>query len=156
MVDLDGDISKLVFRQAVKNRAGDISIDGQLLGIFLELDGKKELEAVAKKAGLKLGQLRELISKLLDLELIEPVGMQEGFLDQEFLKFLHRQLAEALGPIAKVLVEDYAAESGFRLSQIPISHAAAMIDALAREIQREEKMKIFKTNMVNKLKEMGY
>lgn len=156
MVDLTGDISKLVFRQVVKNSAGDISIDGKLLGIFLQLDGKRELGAVARKAGLNLGEMRAAISRLLELELIEAAVRKEAFVDQEFFDYLNRQLAEAVGPIAKVLVEDHLADAGCGFSNTPTSQAAVLVDALAREIRREEKMKMFKVNMVKKMREKGY
>lgn len=156
MVDLNGDISNLVFRQVLKNDVGDISIDGQLLGIFLELDGEKDLNAVARKGKLSLGEMRAVISKLLGMEIIELVDKQEAFLDRDFLDYLSRQLAEAVGPIADVLVEDHVAESGFRLSNVPVSQAAVLVDALAREIQREEKKEVFKINMVEKMKEKRY
>ena len=156
MVDLTGDISRLVFRQVLKKEGGDISIDGQLLGIFLELDGKKELGAVARKAGLQLGEMRTVISRLLDLELIEPAVSHKSFLDQDFLDYLNRQLAEAVGPIASVLVEDQISEAGFGIATVPVSQAAVLVDALAREIQREEKIKVFKVNMVKKMREKGY
>lgn len=156
MVDLTGDISRLLFRQVLKNNAGEISIDGQLLGVFLQLDGKKEVGTVARTAGLKLPEMRQVIAKLLDMRLIEPAGVLETPVDQDFLEFLNRQLAEAVGPIAGVLVEDYVAEAGFQSAQFPASQAASLVDALAREIQREEKMKVFKVNMTNKLKEKGY
>ena len=156
MVDLTGDISRLVFRQVLKNKVGDISIDGQLLGIFLELDGKKELGAIARKTGLQLAEMRRVVSKLLDLELIELTDWQGAFLDRDFLDFLSRQLAEAVGPIAEVLVEDQIRDAGLKYSQVPVSQAAVLVDALAREIQRAEKMEVFKINMVKKMKEKGY
>ena len=156
MVDLTGDISRLVYRQVLRENAGDISIDGQLLGIFLQLDGKKELDAVARGAGLQLEELRTVISRLADLGLIEPVVSQGAFLDQDFLDYLTRQLAIAVGPIADVLVEDHISDAGFQLLRVPVSQAAVMVDALAREIQREEKMKVFKINMVKKMQEKDY
>ena len=156
MVDLTGDISKLVFRQVLKSDGGDVSIDGQLLGIFLELDGQKNLGAVAQKAGLNLGEMRTAVTRLLDLELIEPAVRQEAAVDQEFLDYLNRQLAEAVGPIASVLIEDHIADAGYRLSDFPVSQIADLIEALSREIQREEKKNLFQVNMINKIKEKGY
>ena len=156
MIDLTGDISRLILRQAVKSDAGDISIDGKLLGIFLQLDGQKELGEIARSAGVKLEEMREVVSGLLDLQLIEPVEVQGAFLDPEFIEYLSRQLAVALGPIADVLVEDHVREAGFLLSQVPVSQAAVLVDALAREIRREEKMNDFKINMVKKMREKGY
>ena len=156
MVDLTGDISSLVFRQVLKNNTGDISIDGYLLGIFLELDGKKDVGDIARKTGLQLGEMRSVISRLIDMELVEPVVLPAAVLDRDFIDTLRQQLAEAVGPIADVLVEDHVSDAGFQLPAIPISQAPVMVDALAREIQREEKMKVFKVNMVKKMKEKGY
>lgn len=156
MIDLNGDISRLVFRQVLKKGAGDISIDGKLLGIFLELDGKKELGAIAHTAGMQMGEMGAVISRLLDLELVEAVGRQGAFVDQDFLDYLRRQLAIAVGPIADVLVEDHINEAGYPFSHVPVSQAPILVDALAREIQREEKMKAFKINMVKKMREKGY
>ena len=156
MVDLTSDISKLVFRQVLKDDGGEISIDGKLLGIFLELDGQTELGVIARKAGLNLGEMRKAVSKLLELNLIEPAVQQEASLDQDFLDFLSRHLAEAVGPIAGVLIEDHFAAAGYQFPNYPVSRVAELVNSLAAEIRREEKKEFFTISMLNKMKQKGY
>jgi hypothetical protein len=156
MVDLPGDIKKMVFRQVVKNHLKTITIDSRLLGIFLQLDGKRTVGNVAQKTGLNLGAMREAISDLLQMEIIEQVGKNESNVDQEFLNHLHDQFSKAVGPIADVLIEEEIADMGYQLSNFPIGQASKLVDMLAREIPRDEKKSVFRLNMVSKMKAKGY
>ena len=153
---LSGNISSIVFRQVVKDDLGDISIDSRLLRVFLAFDGKKTLERVAEETNLDMGAMREIISQLMSIELVEPANKAMLTLDKEFIGYLTSQLSRALGPIAELLIEEVVAEMGYSLKQFPSARAAELIDLLAREIQRDEKKNPFKMNMVNKIKERGY
>ena len=153
---ISGDISLMVFRQAVKNHLKDISLDSQLLKIFLEMDGKKNIDTVALSTGLNMGDVREAVTRLLELELIEPVVQGESFADEEFIRYLNSQYSKAIGPIASVLIEDEAANMGYSLNRIPTSRMAELVGQLSREIQRKEKKDAFKLNLVKKMKEKGY
>jgi hypothetical protein len=153
---LSGNISSVVFRQIVKDDLGNVSIDSRLLRVFLAFDGKKTLERVAKETHLDMAAMREIISRLMALELVEPANRAMLTLDKEFIDYLTSQLSRALGPIAGILIEEIVAEMGFSLKQFPSAQAAELIDLLAREIQRDEKKNPFKMNMVNKIRERGY
>jgi len=156
MVDLHGDITKMVFRQVVKNHVKTISIDSRLLGIFLQLDGKRNVGIVAQKTGQNLGAMRAAISDLLAMEIIEQVGNSESNVDKEFLNYLNNQFSKAVGPIADVLIEEEIADMGYQLSNFPISQVPELVDLLAREIRREEKKSVFTLNMISKMKAKGY
>jgi hypothetical protein len=156
MVDLPGDITKMVFRQMVKNHVKTISIDSRLLGVFLQLDGKRNVGVVAQKTRLNLGAMRAAISDLLEMEIIEQVDKNEYNVDKEFLNYLNNQFSKAVGPIADVLIEEEIADMGYQLSNFPISRVPELVDLLAREIRRDEKRSIFKLNMVSKMKARGY
>jgi hypothetical protein len=153
---LSGNISSIVFRQVVKDDLGDVSIDSRLLRVFLAFDGIKTLERVAKETNLDMGTMREIISRLMSLELVEPANKAMLTLDKEFVDYLTSQLSRALGPIGGLLIEEVMVEMGYSLKQFPSAQAAELIDLLAREIQRDEKKNPFKVNMVNKIKERGY
>lgn len=153
---LSGDISVMVFKQVVRDGAGDISIDSRLLSVFLELDGKKTLSTVAQKAGMNMGDMREVISRLLDLNLVEPTVEDVLMLDDDFLDYLNTQLSLAVGPVAEVLVEDEITNMGHIFSQFPASRVAELVEMLSSTIKREEKKSAFKLSMVNKIREKGY
>lgn len=153
---LSGDISFLLFRRMVRNNIGDVSLDSHMLNVLMELDGKKNLGSIAIKTGMSAGNLREAVSKLLKLNLIENVEGTGTFLDNDFMGYLNEQLALAIGPVAEVIIEDAVSDLGCKMSQIPSHKIAELIDLLSRDIHREERKESFKRNMVKRIKEKGY
>jgi predicted regulator of amino acid metabolism with ACT domain len=151
-----GDISTLVFRRVMRQDAGEISFDPQMLATFMELDGKKNLAGVAKKTGQKMSSVREAVSKLLQLKLIEPVTRAISIVDIEFISFFQKELSLAIGPLAQIVIEDAASDLGHDLSRFPSHRAAELVELTGREIKREEKRAVFTQNMVRMIKEKGY
>ncbi len=149
-------ISTMVFKRLLREDQGDFLLDQKMLTVFMELDGKKNVGAVASKAGLNMSSMREVISKLLQLKLIEKVEEDIHFLDNDFIEYLFGQFSLAVGPIAQVLIEDETHDLGFTVSQFPIQRVAELVDRLSREIRRDDKKTEFKRNMINKIREKGY
>ena len=149
-------ISTMVFKRLLRDDLGDFSLDQKMLTVFMELDGQKNLAAVARKAGLNMSSMREVISKLLQLKLIEKVEEKILLLDSDFIEYLFGQFSLAVGPIAQVLIEDEIQDLGFTLSQFLSQRVAELVDRLSREIRRDEKKSEFKRNMINKIREKGY
>jgi hypothetical protein len=149
-------ISTMVFKRLLREDQGDFLLDQKMLTVFMELDGQKNLGAVASKTGLNMSSMREVISKLLQLKLIEKVEENIHFLDNDFIEYLFGQFSLAVGPIAQVLIEDETQDLGFSVSQFPIQRVAELVDRLSREIRRDEKKTEFKRNMINKIQEKGY
>jgi hypothetical protein len=151
MADLSGDIANMVFGRVDKGDIGNFSIDSQMLNVLMVLDGQNNVAYVAQKTGLSMGDIREVLNKLLTLGLVAPVVSGSSVLEADFFAYLQEQLALAVGPIAGVLIEDGVADLGYGMDNFPNNRAAELVDLLAREIQREEKIADFKKNMVNKL-----
>ncbi len=151
-----GEISTLLFKRSLRDDLGDFTLDPIMLTVFMELDGKTNLGVIAKKAGLNMSSMRDVVSKLLRLKLIEKVENKARFLDNDFVDYLSAQFSIAVGPIARVLIEDEVHDLGFQLSKFPAPKVAELVDRLTRDIRREEKKAIFKRNMINKIREKGY
>ena len=151
-----GDISGLVFRRVVREDTGEISFDSQMLTIFMEFDGKKNLATIAKKTGLKMGVVREAVNKLMRLDLIESAEDAISALDTDFLDYLRRELSLAIGPLAEVLIEDAMNDMGYSMERFPAQRAAELVEMLGKDIHREEKKTFFKQSLVRKIKEKGY
>ena len=154
-ISLD-DIFAFVFKPVVRKDLGEFSLNSNMLTVLMDLDGKQNLGDIAQKTGLSKGAMREVASKLWQLKLIEPVEGAISMLDEDFFDYLRAQLSLAVGPIAEVIVDDAIADLNHSPYQFPSHRAAELVDLLAREIQREEKQRTFKQNMVNKIKEKGY
>lgn len=151
-----GDLSALVFKRVPAQNLGEFSLDGRMLSVLMEVDGRQSVGTIAQKLGMTLGTIRPVVSGLLDLKLIEAGEGSLSVLDAEFLDYLKGRLALAVGPIAEVLIEDAAGDLGYTPERFPTHRAAELVDLLARQIRREEKMAEFKQEMVNMIREKGY
>ncbi len=151
-----GDISAIVFRRVVMEDTAEYSFNAQMLTLLMELDGKKSLAAISKKTGLKMSSMREAVSKLLRLQLIEEVAEAISAVDADFMDTLRRELSLAIGPLAQILIEDAVNDLGQSVTRFPTRRAPELVESLSREIQREDKRAIFKQNMVRKIKGKGY
>ena len=150
------EILTTVFKRVTRESMGEFSLDAKMLRVLMELDGKKKPDAIAEKAGMKIGMVREVILRLLKLDLVEPVEDAIPILSKGFMEYLITQLALAIGPIAEILVEDAMSDLGHNGLRFPSHRAAELVDLLSRQIEREEKRKEFKHNLVKKLREKKY
>ena len=151
-----GNISSMIFRRTAANNLGDFSLNRQTLNVYMDLNGQATLGEVAEKWAINLGTMRELISNLLNLDLIERVQKDIVVLDGDFFRYLVSQLALATGPIASFLVEDEVHDLGYEVDQFPGYRVAELIDRLTAQIRREDKKTIFTKNMTNKILQKGY
>jgi hypothetical protein len=146
-----GDISYLVFKLTVINEGGELTLDAQMFRVISELDGKKTLGTIAKNMGIDVKTMREIIRRLLDLEVIVPADGAIPMLKEDFFGYLTDQLSLAIGPMAELLIEDALATLGYDRNRFPIHRAEELIDLLAQKIYREEKRSVFKQNLIKKI-----
>jgi hypothetical protein len=151
-----GEFATMVFKRVDKNDLGEFSIDSQTLNVLMSLDGSKTVTSLAQEKGMSIGTLRDTVTRLLELKLIEPNAAAIPIIDGDFLTYLIQELSQAVGPIAQILIEDAVVDLGNDLNRIPAHRAAELVELLAPEIQHSEKATLFKQNMISKIKEKGY
>ena len=150
------ELSAMVFKRVVRQDIGEFPLDHQMLSVFMELDGKAPLGVVARKTGLNMSSMREIIARLMQNGLVQKEDQQIVMLDKDFFEYLVAQLSLAVGPIAQVLIEDEVENLGYELSQFPGHRVDELIEKLAQEIRREEKKKVFLKMMAMKIREKKY
>ncbi|MFH1981809.1 MAG: hypothetical protein ABIL58_08190 [Pseudomonadota bacterium] len=146
------DFSHYVFRRTNSTNTGEVSLDGQMLKVLMELDGESPLSAVASRLNLDGIQLLKVVSRLLNMKLIVPVAKMESVLPPDFINDLFKALALAVGPVAKMLLEDTIADLGYPHDQIPKNRAASLVEYLAADISRSEKKTSFEKFMLQKIR----
>lgn len=147
------DLYIMVFRRVISDDLGEFSLNSQMLSVLVELNGRKSIGEIGSRVGLNMGTMREVISGLIQLKLIEPIEGAIHMLDRDFFAYLNAQLSLAIGPLAEVLIEDAVSDLGHNPSKFPIHRAAELVDMLAHQIRREEKRIIFQRAMLEKIKE---
>jgi hypothetical protein len=151
-----GEFATTIFKRVNRDDLGEFSMDSRMLGILMELDGRKSLPEIASRRGLDIETLQTVVTQLLNLKLITPVREAVAALDGDFLNFLRVELSHAVGPIAEILIEDAIYDLGHSISEFPTSQVAELVDLLSREIQREDKTIAFKQKVIKKIREKGY
>ena len=151
-----GEFATMAFKRVVRNDLGEFSIDRQMLNVLMSLDGSKTVASLAQEKGLDISTLRDTVIRLLELKLIEPNAAAIPIIDGNFLTYLTQELSQAVGPIAQILIEDAVADLSNDPNRFPAHRAAELVELLAHEIQHNEKVTLFKQNMISKIKEKGY
>lgn len=144
-------ISKLVFKRNIDQDIGEISLDAQMLKVLSTLDGKKDVMTVASTLNMRIIELKSVLSKLFKHKLIIKVKKSEPVLDRGFFDFMESCLAEAMGPIAKVLIKDTVNDLGESMNAFPKSHAAELVRSISSKIFIEDKKQDFLRKMKPKL-----
>lgn len=150
------ELPSMVFKQVAKDDLGEFSLNGQMLRVFVEFDGRRDITAISGNTGLDLAELFDIAQRLLHLNLIEPIAKPVSLADGDFFSYLQNQLALAVGPLASILVEEALADMGHNRGRFPINHAAELVDILSDDIQREEKRIAFRQNMLGKIRQHRY
>ena len=149
-----GNFSALVFKGSIKGDVGEFSLDSRMLKVLMNLDGKKELASVHRSLNMNMETLKDVLTRLYDLDLIVKVETTSPILDNNFFDFLQSHLSLAMGPIAELLIEDEVMQLGNESKTIPRHRAAELVDLLARQIPRKEKRIAFQEAMLKKIKEI--
>ena len=150
------ELSAMVFKRVVRQDIAEFPLDHQMLSVFMELHGKAPLGAVARKTGLNMSSMREIIARLMQNGLVEKEDQKILMLDKDFFEYLVTHLSLAVGPIAQVLIEDEVENLGYELSQFPGHRVDELVEKLAQEIRRAEKKKVFLKTMAMKIREKNY
>ena len=146
------DFSHYIFRRTDNMDMGEVSLDGQMLKVLMELDGERPLSSVASGLNLDGVELLRVISKLLNMKLIVPVAKMESVLPPDFINDMFKALVLAVGPVAKMLMEDTIADLGYSHDRIPKDRAASLVEQLAGDITREEKKTSFEKYMLQRIR----
>jgi len=150
------EVAGAVFKPALKGDVGELSLDGMTLKVLLLLDGKKDLATVAKELGIRLGEIRSMVLRLLELQIVERVETPASLVEEDFLDFLKAEFSIAVGPIAEILIEDVLQDLGIEPEKIPRHRVSEVVESLSKEIPRDENRISFEEALISKMNEKGY
>jgi hypothetical protein len=151
-----GGAASTVFRPVIRGELGMLSLGGQILSVLMALDGQKTLDQVSQKIGISRAEIRQAITKLINMKLVESIERAVCIVDQEFMNFLISMMSWAVGPLGEIIVEDGLEELGFNENNFPSQRTVDLINFLSQEIPREEKRIQFKQAMLRKIREKRY
>lgn len=147
------EMAHMVFKPAIPKELSQFECSSHMLMVLVQLDGRSNLAAVSKKAGLSIKDAVNSVSQLLAINIIENTPNGGAYLNKDFVSDLAKQLSVAVGPIANILIEDAVTDLGYTIDTFPAFKAADLVEMLAKDIKREDKRISFKQQMVARIKQ---
>lgn len=144
MMALDSpDLPQRYFKKTIRNDIEKITLDAEMIRLLMAIDENKNISQVARVAEIDLSRVRDILGKLLKLELVVQVTKEIIYIDRSFIIFLKTKLSEAVGPMGEILIEDILDEMGLQIDRIPVDAAPDFVRNIAREIPQEENRTLF-------------
>jgi len=144
MMALDSpDLPQRYFKKTIRNDIEKVTLDAEMIRLLMAIDENKNISQVARAAEMNLSRVRDILGKLLKLELVVQVTKEIIYIDRAFIGFLKTKLSEAVGPMGEILIEDITDEMGLQIDRIPVDAAPDFVRNIAREIPQEENRTLF-------------
>jgi hypothetical protein len=144
--------TKLFFKKVAQTDGNEIRLNADMIRLLMVIDENKDLFQISNEIGMDISVLKQILSKLIKLKLIEPVEKSNQFLSKKFLEDLRLNLSQAVGPMAQILIEDTVAEMEMKMSEIPGHQAAELISNIALEVPEDNDQIKFKKTMIEIMK----
>jgi hypothetical protein len=156
-MDFDSkDFSQLIFKKKSAGSERTFTLNSLMLKLVFEMDGTKSISEIAKNLKIPMKDMRSMLQKLIENNLIEIAETRGRFVNGDFMDYLHVHLTEAVGPVAEFLIDDCLSEMGLEKNKIPVTRAIDLVKMLAQESRHKEKKEEFLKTMLNKMFEKGY
>lgn len=146
------EFSMLVVKRSEQSDLFDRLQDIQSLNILMLLEHPKTVTAATQEAGYKVEDVKDQLESLIKDGLLKVIDGKGIVLDAGFISYLEKQLTQAVGPLAAMLLEDVAWDLGYDINYFPFSQTTSLCGLLAKEIKREDLVLEFKYNVAERLK----
>lgn len=124
-------------------RAGEFTLDGDTMHIFFSINEGKPASKIVEETGLEPQKVAFLLSKLIELGLLEKYEPKSIYLGADFFSALELNLKKAIGPMADILIEEALEESGLSKDKLKVENGAAILRAIAAEITDNNTKQLF-------------
>jgi len=145
------DLPQRYFKKTIRNDMEKVTLDAEMIRLLTAIDESKNISQVARASKMNLSRVREILGKLLDLELVVHVAKEIIYLDRAFIKFLITKLSEAVGPMGEIVIQDIMDEMGLQIDRIPVDAASDFVRNIAREIPQEENRILFEDVLLTRI-----
>ena len=148
------DLPQRYFKKTIRNDIEKVTLDAEMIRLLMAIDENKNISQVARVAEMNLSRVRDILGKLLKLELVVQVTKEIIYIDRSFIIFLKTKLSQAVGPMGEILIEDILDEMGLQIDRIPVDAAPDFVRNIAREIPQEENRTLFEDVVFSRIPEV--
>jgi hypothetical protein len=134
---------ELVFKLSSKRAPDEIRLKNEEWSVLSQVNGKKKVSEIAGE--LKLGEQEsaKILYKLFTAGLIEvgsePQIKAKKSVNSDFFAFVEGKLAEIIGPVASVILEEEISDMGESKGNFPVEKASLLVEKISGEIADDAK-----------------
>ncbi len=143
------DLSTMIFKRSGEISIPDLSKNMKLWNIAWAMDGLRDLAAIAREDGYDLRDLSDQVSKLIDMGALVSVEPELEPVSSDSIQDLTRQLSQAIGPVAEIIVAKEIEGLGFNATYLSGQNFNLLVDRLTQKIEDPEKRRIFVEGLSN-------
>jgi hypothetical protein len=147
--EVGGELSRMFFKKKVSTDIGQVTLNSDMIRVLTVIHEDKDMAQVAQELTMNPLSLRETLTRLLELGVIEPVQKTIQLLDSRFMDTLKALFSEEVGPLAEFIIEDRIAEMGLIESGVPVHRAEELINHLAGEIPESDRRAVFRQSVID-------
>jgi hypothetical protein len=147
-------IATMIFQRTFEQTSEGFVLDAQMLRILEQIDGQSTVAQIAGRLGTTPIDLKPSLAKLYGQKLIQPVNPVIHPLEAAFLSDLETILANAIGPIARIVLDDSIHQLGSQRDHFPSTKAPQLVKRIASKITDPSARKQFIQKMTVKLSEI--
>ncbi len=137
----------------------EISLNALEWNVLRHINGKESVKDIAEKVELNMLDVCKVFVKLYNAGLIEVAGesIEEkpaaaSGVDPYIFAKISQRLAEVVGPLAEIIVEDAIKELGEDKFSFPKEKLPDLVDVLSKEVSDPQKLIEFQKDMLNLIK----
>lgn len=147
-------ISSMIFQRTFEQTSEGFLLDAQMLRILEQVDGQSTVAQIAGRLGATPIDLKPSLAKLYKQKLIQPVSPEVNPLTAAFFSDMETILANAIGPIAAIVLDDSIQQLGGHRDRFPSTKAPQLIQRIAAKITDPSTRRQFIQKMTAKLREI--
>lgn len=144
-------LAGIVFEKNLGGKDREISLTARKLQVLTALDGNRNVAEISAALNMRIIDLGKILTNLYKQNLIVKKKKTDVFVEKSFMNEIERHLADIMGPITMVLMQDTARQMGAEVDRFPITNLPEFIEELSRKIPVAEKKRVFIQSMLSKL-----
>lgn len=146
----------LVFRLSSKRAPDEIRLKHEEWSVLSQIDGKKRVRDISDH--LKMGEYEtvQIFYQLFSAGLIEvatgPQLKSKKIVDSRFFDFVEGKLAEIIGPVASVILEEEIKDMGEEKGSFSVERISLLVEKVSGEIADDAQRIEFQKTVLGALK----
>ncbi len=147
---------EIVFKLSSKRAPDEVKLKHDSWSVLSQIDGKKTVADISNE--LKMGEYdtaRNLYS-LFSSGLIEvataPQRKAKKVVDGGFFELVEKELAEIIGPVAPVILDEEIKDMGEERSSFPVERVSLLVEKISREIADDTQRIAFQKTTLSALR----